>query len=216
MSSPDVSVLISTYNQNDALAVSLPLWQQQGVEIVVADDGSECQPTTLSGCEYVRQDDAGFRQGAIYNKALALATRRFVVLTDAEGMPSNDHASKLVGAWKEGACCYGPARYNDVVVPTEKSLPWEWERVAANNMLVEADALREIGGYDEGYIGRGLFDQDLLLRWYHNGGYFEWVSDAVMTFNEDRQYLQADENNVKLFESRWGLKRVYLGKFCEA
>ncbi|MBM4315794.1 MAG: glycosyltransferase [Deltaproteobacteria bacterium] len=94
-----IAVIVTTYNRPDALAAVLVAYLAQndrGFEIVVADDGSG--PETAAIVEayrgrteiaiaHIRQEDRGFRAGAVRNRALAVTDADYVVFTDGDCLP---------------------------------------------------------------------------------------------------------------------------------
>lgn len=91
-----ISVVISTYNAPEFLAVSLSSFAGQtdtGFEIVVADDGSD--ERTLAVVEaarqgsavpirYVRHEDRGFRLSRIRNLAIGASTGAYLIFMDGD------------------------------------------------------------------------------------------------------------------------------------
>ena len=91
-----ISVVISTYNAPEFLAVSLSSFQGQtdrGFEIVVADDGSDAR--TLAVIEaarrgsavpirHVRHEDRGFRLSRIRNLAIGASAGAYLIFMDGD------------------------------------------------------------------------------------------------------------------------------------
>ncbi len=95
-SSPKISVVVSTYNWPEALALFLESAIRQKTkpyEVLVADDGSG-EPTRKLVESYaarapfpirhVWHEDRGFRLAAIRNKAIAVAAGDYIVMTDGD------------------------------------------------------------------------------------------------------------------------------------
>ena len=97
-----IAVIVTTYNQTDALSAVLEGYLAQSdhnFEIWVADDGSTEQtakviqqfkaraPFSLS---HVWQEDVGFRAAAIRNRALAATSADYIILTDGDCVPPID------------------------------------------------------------------------------------------------------------------------------
>lgn len=94
-----IAVIVTTYNRPDALAAVIEAYLAQrdrDFEIVVADDGSgpETAATTVDfqkktdiAIGHVRQEDLGFRAGAIRNRALARTSAEYVIFTDGDCLP---------------------------------------------------------------------------------------------------------------------------------
>lgn len=94
------SLIISTYNRPDALAVVLDSVAKQSVlpdEIIIADDGSAAptrrlieewknDPVIGSRLRHVWHEDTGFRLAAIRNRAIAVATGDYIIQIDGDVM----------------------------------------------------------------------------------------------------------------------------------
>lgn len=91
-----ISLIITTYNRKDALALVLQSVLQQVVlpnEILIADDGStedtkqmierlsQTFPIPIIHCWH---EDIGFRVGAIRNKAIARAKNEYIIMIDGD------------------------------------------------------------------------------------------------------------------------------------
>ncbi len=96
------SVIVSTYENPDALALSLAGLARQSTEdfeILIADDGSGT-PTRVVvetfaraspvAVHHVRQSDRGLRKGRIVNKALERATGHWIIFLDGDIVVSPD------------------------------------------------------------------------------------------------------------------------------
>ena len=94
---PDlISVIVTTYNREDALAAVLSALSRQadrGFEVVIADDGS--RPATAELVErwrprlgvslgHVRQEDKGFRAAEIRNRAILACRGDYCVFLDGD------------------------------------------------------------------------------------------------------------------------------------
>lgn len=121
MSSPKVSLIISTYQSPAALEKVL-----QGVadqtqaphEILIADDGSGPPTRALLerwqprlGLRHVWHEDAGFRKTIILNQAVAAATGDYVVLLDGDCVPHREFIRDHVALaernfWVQGRRCF--------------------------------------------------------------------------------------------------------------
>lgn len=93
---PKTSLIISTYNNTDALSLLLESIRRQSVlpeEIIIADDGSGDETKKLIEKErisfpvnliHVWQDDEGFRLSHIRNKAIAQAQFDYLISIDGD------------------------------------------------------------------------------------------------------------------------------------
>jgi glycosyltransferase involved in cell wall biosynthesis len=93
---PDlISVVVSTYNREDALDAvlrSLSRQTDRDFEIVVADDGSEAATTrivenwshALVALKHVRHEDRGFRLAEIRNRAILASAGSYCIFLDGD------------------------------------------------------------------------------------------------------------------------------------
>jgi len=115
-----LTLLISTYNWPEALALVLASVQAQRVlpdEVVIADDGSRTPTRDLIAREartfpvplvHVWHEDTGFRLAAIRNRAIAAATGRYLVQIDGDillhpGFVAAHRAHARPGHWVQGS-----------------------------------------------------------------------------------------------------------------
>jgi glycosyltransferase involved in cell wall biosynthesis len=104
--SVQISVVVTTYNWPQALAVSLGSLARQNTrnfELIVADDGSTDETAQVVEClaaeasvsvRHVWHPDQGFRVASIRNKAIAAATGEYIVLIDGDCFVLPDFVSK--------------------------------------------------------------------------------------------------------------------------
>jgi len=93
---PIISVIVTTYNFPEVLAISLASLERQtdrDFEIIVADDGSDERTKTvieaarnrsLISIRHVTQEDKGFRAARIRNLAINESRGRYVVFLDGD------------------------------------------------------------------------------------------------------------------------------------
>ena len=124
MPSPRISVIVSTYNRPDTLALVLEGLRRQSVrphEVLVADDGSG-EPTRLliedwnrshpeAAVRHVWHPDDGFRKTLILNQTVLASTGDYLVFTDGDCVPHRcfveDHAALAEsGHWVQGRRCF--------------------------------------------------------------------------------------------------------------
>lgn len=90
-----ISVVVSTYNREDALDAvlrSLSRQTDRGFEIVVADDGSEAATTRVVeswshmpvALKHVRHEDRGFRLAEIRNRAILASAGSYCIFLDGD------------------------------------------------------------------------------------------------------------------------------------
>ena len=102
METPQISVVISTYNALDWLKKVLWGYANQtfkDFELVIADDGSRSDTADYikafaeeSGLsiQHIWQEDEGFQKSRILNKALAACRADYVVMSDGDCIPRKD------------------------------------------------------------------------------------------------------------------------------
>ena len=118
-----LSLVISTYNQPDALAKALQGWQRQNRwpdEVLFSDDGSGDPTKKMIGqfaatapvpVRHIWHPDDGFRKTVILNQTVAAATGDYLVFTDGDCVPHSkfiaDHAALAEnGFWVQGRRCF--------------------------------------------------------------------------------------------------------------
>lgn len=91
-----ISVIVTTYNWPDALALcleSLYAQNDHNFEIIIADDGSSTENLKLSQAltnnapiptRYVHHEDNGFRAGTIRNKAVSICHGDYLLFVDGD------------------------------------------------------------------------------------------------------------------------------------
>ena len=94
-----LAVIITTYNRPDALSAVLSGYLAQrdrNFEMIVADDGSTSETARVVAqykaradfkITHARQEDRGFRAGAIRNRALAGTSADYIVFSDGDCIP---------------------------------------------------------------------------------------------------------------------------------
>ncbi|WP_423926055.1 glycosyltransferase family 2 protein [Candidatus Palauibacter sp.] len=109
-----LSVIVSTYNAPDELALTLWGYSAQtrrDFEVVIADDGSG--PETRDRIEYMRestgltirhlwQTDDGFRKCRILNQAIVEARGAYLILSDGDCIPRDDFVETHAALAKRG------------------------------------------------------------------------------------------------------------------
>ncbi len=102
MKSPQISVVISTYNALEWLKKVLWGYAQQefrDFELVIADDGSTSDTAQFIrditaqvdfAVQHIWQEDEGFQKSRILNKALSACRGDYVVMSDGDCIPRKD------------------------------------------------------------------------------------------------------------------------------
>jgi validoxylamine A glucosyltransferase len=141
---PDVSVVIPTYNRSDLLAKTLDGFVAQNLpaeqfEVIVADDGSTDRTREVVesyadrlNIKYAYQEDLGFRAGTARNMGVRLATAPLIVFTDTgvrvgpdyliEHLAAHTVPGRLVVGYAYG---YRPKLHNTELINLLEELPPE-------------------------------------------------------------------------------------------
>jgi len=103
---PDISVIITTYNRPDALALvlqALAIQTVQNFEVIIADDGSTIITQNLINhlrsrlpypIVHLWQEDKGFRAAMARNRAIAIAQARYIIFLDGDCLPLEQFISR--------------------------------------------------------------------------------------------------------------------------
>jgi len=149
-----VSLIISSYNQPNALALVLEgvLTQTHPItELLVGDDGSQADTRELVEAFQQRapfpvtfetQEDLGFRKSRAVNNALRLATQDHILILDGDCIPPPRWAEQYVSALRAGAP-FATAGY--VLLDLEQAQSLRVEQVAAgriDELITEEDRRR--------------------------------------------------------------------------
>jgi glycosyltransferase involved in cell wall biosynthesis len=220
VSSPTVSLIISTYNRPEALdkvLAGVDLQTAGPLEILIADDGS-AEPTQqlikswqarLGGrLRHVWHSDQGFRKTIILNECVAQSQGAYLVFLDGDCVPHRnfieDHqrlAEK--GFWVQGRRCFVGERWvEEFDIGRISPLPW----IVAGRITGTAKAIRlpfpiiSRNKAQRGIIGcnQGMWRDDLV---------------AINGFDEDYVGWGIGE------DSDMGTRLYHLGrprKFCYA
>jgi glycosyltransferase involved in cell wall biosynthesis len=139
-----ISVIVTTYNREDALAAvlrSLSRQSDRNFEVIVADDGSGPATAALVACwkakaghrvEHVWHEDKGFRAGEIRNRAVLAARGGYCVFLDGDCIARPDFIARHRALARPGAFVTG----NRVLlsceltatVLSENLVPEDWSR----------------------------------------------------------------------------------------
>jgi len=118
-----ISVIVSTYNRPDALAVSLESFRGQidgNFEILVADDGSDrrthdvvaaMQGSTAIPIRHVRHEDRGFRLARIRNLAIRHCHGDYLILVDGDCFVLPDFTARHRALAESGKFVSGKRSY---------------------------------------------------------------------------------------------------------
>jgi len=153
MSHPDlISVVVTTYNRSDALALVLRALAQQDdrqFEVIVADDGSSALHQQRIQEELARSSvravhiwhpDVGFTAARVRNRGVAQSRGDYVVFLDGDCVPEPDfvrrhRALAQARCFVNGSRVLLSQRWTDQLLresalPTQRSLAyWAWRRL---------------------------------------------------------------------------------------
>ncbi|HUA80302.1 MAG TPA: glycosyltransferase family 2 protein [Dyella sp.] len=128
-----VTVMVSTYNWKEALALSLRSLARQSRppdEVIVADDGSrqdtaqlldEIAKTFPVPLRHVWQPDEGFRKARILNRAIAAAHGEYVIQLDGDQLAHPRFVEDHLSLARQGCFLQG-TRIRTTVAETERLL----------------------------------------------------------------------------------------------
>ncbi len=140
---PDLTIVITTYNRRDAIARLLPALEAQGgvtFEVVVAiDGGTDDTPAVVEATQvsypvrWIDTGEPGYGLALARNAGILEARGRVVVILDDDGAPRPGFAAAHVAAARPGVMTGGPRDPSD----GDRSEP-------AMRMRMKMDALREV------------------------------------------------------------------------
>lgn len=132
MSTPKVSVIISTYNQPDWLEKvlwSYNIQTETDFEIIIADDGStsetkkridEFKISSKLHIHHVWQTDEGFQKTKILNESILKATSDYLIFTDGDCIARRDFVETHLRLRKEN--CFLSGGYFKLPASISKSI----------------------------------------------------------------------------------------------
>ncbi|KKL55980.1 hypothetical protein LCGC14_2249990 [marine sediment metagenome] len=197
-----VTIVVTYYNQKKNLERTLPLWIEQGVQVIVCDDGSKKSQSPKAICDkygatYFWQANEDNRQSEAFQRGLELTKTSFVMFTDADAIPCKGWADAMLGAWEPKRLLTGPREYKDkkgewirdwrqkyLDVFEHVDLIQKWKLMIGCNIFGLTKTFIDNGGWDINYRGYGLLDWDVSYRWVKNGGLFKYVPKAIVRFDE--------------------------------
>ena len=103
------SLIISTYNRSDALELCVKSVLRQSLlpdEIIIADDGSKAASSEVT-IIHVWHEDLGFRLASIRNKAIAKASKEYIIQIDGDIVLHKDFVKDHVHFAKKGSFVTG-------------------------------------------------------------------------------------------------------------
>ena len=203
---PDISVIIPTFNNRDALRKSLDSvfaqdFPQDRYEIIVLDDGSTdgtlemvrslALPVTL---RYYWQENRG--RAAARNAGSRLAEGRILFYLDSDIIATPGllrrhfeyHAGSADKIGVQGRTLIHPESKISPFMKTKELVPDLTLRKRTNlspyhvitrNLSIRAEDFRAVGGFDENFPGYGWEDIELGLRLHAHGVKFYYDPQAI-------------------------------------
>lgn len=202
---PRIAVVVATFDRSDALARCLDALARQSLpaaefEVVVVDDGgapglaARLRPLEERlQLRVIRQANQG--PGVARNSGAAAARAPLVAFTDDDCLPAPDWLRTFVDRLdRDRTRLYGGRVVNALVanrcsVASQVILELAYRYhnhdlddvrfLASNNMAVDADAFRRLGGFDRTFRVASE-DRDLCARWREAGGRLAFVPEAMV------------------------------------
>ena len=201
------SLIISTYNRSDALELCVKSVLRQSLlpdEIIIADDGSKEDTRELihqlaASSEvpiiHVWHEDLGFRLASIRNKAIAKASKEYIIQIDGDIVLHKDFVKDHVRFAKKGSFVTGSrVLIREGLTQNGVHLPWlspllqhyrQWDISYSRgcNMAFWKEDLLKVNGYNEAITGWGSEDHELVCRLINNGVRKRTIKFAGIVFH---------------------------------
>jgi GT2 family glycosyltransferase len=202
----DLSVIVPTYNRPAALreclvALASQEYPRDRFEVLVVDDGGELSAAPVVDelrsrltIELVTQQHAGPARAR--NLAAGMARGRFFAFTDDDCRPrptwlvriatALDRApdsivgGRIVNALPDNAFSSASQLIADIVYAHYNADPQNARFFSSNNIGMAAQAYRNLGGFDEGFLILACEDRELCDRWRSAGGRMVYEAEAVV------------------------------------
>lgn len=228
LATPVVSVIIPQYNDPESLGRVVTAVRGQdyagGIEIIVADDGSEVLPTVephpVVPARVVAQEDLGFRAAAARNLGAAHASGEVLAFLDGDTVPEPGYLTAVVPhvvadprAVVIGTRLTGPQREE----PGWLTQAWQhtdhlrdaddtsWRFIISAVLTCSKDFFDRIGGFDGSMVGYGGEDWEFGFRAWNAGATFVHEPAAIAVHPKDdfggRHPEPDEEARVKNVES---------------
>ena len=220
-----VSVIISTYNNSEALKKCLwgySVQESEPFDLIIADDGSrkdeyERIEALCASHEFptkiVTQEDKGFRKTRILNRAILASKADLLIFSDSDIVPRNDFVSSHARFSKKGFYRTGGSHVN---IPESIHRNLKKEDVCNGN-LFDWKWLAEQGASDKKYRDRLAAEGVMvavknLLSWRSNAfagcNASVWREDILRVngFEEKIEAVGADDLEIGIRLARAGVK----------
>ncbi|WP_245927208.1 glycosyltransferase [Aphanothece hegewaldii] len=211
MSSPEISVIIPSYNGERYIVQaidSVRIQQNCSYEIIIIDDGSTDQTRDVlqsynNQIHYVYQDNQGV--SAARNKGIELSRGEFIAFLDADDYFLPDKLAAQLAVFKAqpelGIVHSGWCRVNSQGNPIVDVCPWQnvpnldleswliWKPVLPSAMMFRREWLVKVGGFDSRFPPAE--DTELILRLALKGCQANWLRKITVCY---RQHEQSSTN----------------------
>ncbi|MDQ4074793.1 MAG: glycosyltransferase [Chloroflexota bacterium] len=203
---PFFSVVVTTYNRLQQLAISLSALARQAYpsncyEVIVVDDGSVHTPQALVATYQERldltlliQDNQG--PAAARNRGAQRARGTFLAFTDDDCAPAPTWLQTLAVSLNGSLDCAVGGRTvnlltnNLFAVASQHLLTYLYSYYntdpscarffASNNLALRATDFHEVGGFDSSFPRAAGEDRDFCARWLSRGYRLIYVPEAVV------------------------------------
>ncbi|MDY8134003.1 glycosyltransferase family 2 protein [Aquimarina sp. 2201CG5-10] len=233
MKSPEVSVIISTYNQPLWLEKVLWSYERQSFkdfEIIIADDGSTEETkkviesyisTSSLSIKHVWHEDEGFRKTIILNKAVVLSEGSYLVFTDGDCIAREDFIKTHLHLRKKGWFLSGgyfklPKSISDLIskddIENQNCFKADWLKAQGLKSSFKLNKLTS-KGFKERFLN---FITPTKATW-DGMNVSGWKKDvlAVNGFDERMQYGGEDrEIGERLFNMGIKAKQIRYSAIC--
>lgn len=213
-----ISVIVTTYNWKEALAITLESIKEQTLlpdEVIVADDGSNEETKALIEAYQLNyptrlvhswQEDTGFRLAASRNKAIAKAQGDYLIIVDGDLYLPTSFVASHASAAKEkcfvqgGRVLLGPVISKKIMGDGYKPHFFSGDIRNRHNML----------------------NSELLSKWFtkiknndkstRGCNFALWKKDAIAVngYNEDFEGWGREDSEMVIRLLNSGLDRIYL------
>ncbi|STP11987.1 lipooligosaccharide glycosyltransferase [Helicobacter mustelae] len=211
---PKTSVIVTTYNQKERLALvldSLLCQSVQPLEILIADDGSREDTRALieqyiasasTKILHVWQEDMGFRLSEIRNKALQQASGEYVIFLDGDMIVHRDFVRDHITFARQNVLLQGirvlldEEKTQAILKKKDFSLAFQTFALKAFRILFLAHQIYQKKHYNKSHLNLTKF---LPIRGC-NMSFFKKDAEKINGFNEDfRGWGREDSEFVARF-----------------
>lgn len=185
------------------------------VEIVVVDDCSRPGEAYAPGAHSDRRirlvaNKVNLGRGCAVNTGAHCAKGRWLLIVDCDCPPtSTDFFASHLLALREGAdvsigALYGGGsdfwrRYQDMassrrVRKFKQGAPYA---LTTQNIMIDAEWFRRIGGFDAAYVRYGFEDRDFIIRLAEAGARITYAADAGVRHDDDSTHLASIASKMR-------------------